>query len=88
MITVNKEDENTYQVTIEENGSQTNHTVNLDDKFHKKLTGGIIPKEDLIQKSFEFLLERESKEMIMLNFDLRDISKYFPEFESYVSLEH
>jgi hypothetical protein len=88
MITVNKQDENTFEVEVEESGSQSQHTVTLNDKYYKKLTGGIIPKEELIKKSFEFLLERESKESIMSRFDLTVISKFFPEYESIISLEH
>jgi hypothetical protein len=88
MITVNKTDENTFQVTVDDNGSQTSHKVTLEEKYYKKLTGGLLPKEDLIKKSFEFLLEREPKESIMSSFDLTVISKFFPEFESYISMEH
>lgn len=88
MITVNKQDENTFQVTIDEDNSSSTHTVTLDDKYHKKLTGGVIPKEDLIKKSFEFLLEREPKESIMSKFDLKVINKFFPEYESYISMQH
>lgn len=88
MITVNKKDENTFDVKVEEENSQSEHTVTLDDQFHKKLTGGIIPKEEVIKKSFEFLLEREPKESIMSNFDLKVITRFFPEYESYISMQH
>jgi hypothetical protein len=88
MIEVNKQDENTFQVTIDEDDSSSTHTVTVDDKYHKKLTGGVIPKEDLIKKSFEFLLEREPKESIMSKFDLKVINKFFPEYESYISMQH
>ena len=88
MITVDKKDENTFQVAVEKRGSKTTHTVTLTDKYYKKLTGGILSKEDLIKKSFEFLLEREPKESIMSKFDLTVISKFFPEYESYISMEH
>ena len=88
MIKVEKQDENTFRVTVEESGSSSTHTVTLDDKYHKKLTGGVISKEDLIKKSFEFLLERESKESIMSKFDLTIINKFFPEYESFISMQH
>jgi hypothetical protein len=88
MIEVNKQDENTFKVTIDEDDSSSTHTVTVDDKYHKKLTGGVIPKEDLIKKSFEFLLEREPKESIMSKFDLKVINKFFPEYESYISMQH
>ncbi len=88
MINIDQKDENTFEVTIEEEGSKSTKTVTLDDKYHKKTTGGIIPKEETIKKSIEFLLEREPKESIMSKFNLKDIVKFFPEFESYISMEH
>jgi len=88
MIKVDKQDENTFQVTVDEDNSKSTHTVTLDDQYHKKLSGGIIPKEELIKKSFEFLLERESKESIMRSFNLKVISRFFPEYESYISMQH
>lgn len=38
-------------------------------------------KEELIKKSFEFLLKRESKQSILSRFNLRVIGNYFPDFE-------
>jgi len=35
----------------------------------------------LIEKSFEFLLERESNTSILRSFDLPVIQRYFPEYE-------
>ena len=88
MIKVEKQDENTFKVTVEEENSESTHKVTLDDQYHKKLSGNIIPKEELIKKSFEFLLERESKESIMSSFNLKVINKFFPEFEGYISMQH
>jgi hypothetical protein len=45
------------------------------------LTGSKVSPETLIEKSFEFLLERESNTMILARFDLPVIGDYFPEFE-------
>lgn len=80
MIRVEKEDGDTFRVTIEEGGS-TSHRVTLSDDYHRKLTGGNISKEELVKKSFEFLLEREPKESILGSFDLPLIGRYFPEYE-------
>ncbi len=57
------------------------YNVGLDDEYWQDLTGGKITKEELIKKSFEFLLEREPKESILSRFNLRIIKQYFPEFE-------
>lgn len=81
MIDIKKQDEHNYKVTVEEKGSSSEHSVHLDDDYYQKLTQGKISKEELIKKSFEFLLEREPKESILSEFDLRIINHYFPEYE-------
>jgi hypothetical protein len=40
--------------------------------------------EELVRKSFEFLLAREPKEAILRKFNLMEISRYFPEYESVI----
>ena len=70
----------TYQVTVE-NTSTTQHSVTLTREYWQKLTGGRVPAETLIEKSFEFLLERESNTSILRSFDLPVIQRYFPEYE-------
>jgi len=81
MIEIKKKDEHNYKVTVEEKKSSSEHSVHLDDDYYQKLTEGKISKEELIKKSFEFLLEREPKESILSEFDLEIISHYFPEYE-------
>jgi hypothetical protein len=81
MIKVKKQNEEEFLVSVEEEDSNSNHTVYLDDNYYQKLTEGKIPKEELIKKTFEFLLERESKESILSGFNLRIIKNYFPEYE-------
>jgi hypothetical protein len=77
MIKVEKKNQQEFTVKVEEK----EFNVGLDDEYWQDLTGGKIAKEELIKKSFEFLLEREPKESILSRFNLRVISKYFPEFE-------
>ena len=36
--------------------------------------------ERLVRETFEFLLEREPRTAILSRFDLRDVSRYFPEY--------
>jgi hypothetical protein len=74
-----------YQVTVDEDGSTTTHVVTLDDQYHTRLTGESMSKEELITKSFEFLLTKEPKEAILRKFHLKEISRYFPDFESTVT---
>jgi len=81
MLEVKKKNGQEFLVTIEEKSSSSKHTVTLDDSYYQHLTAGKITKEELIKKSFEFLLEREPKEAILSKFNLRVIKNYFPEFE-------
>ena len=74
-----------YEVEVTESdgsGSQTTHEVTMDKDYYMDLTenGRIIP-EEFIRKSFEFLLERESKYSILRQFDMAQIKDYFPEYE-------
>ena len=81
MITVEKIDERTFKVTVA-GGTTTTHTVTVDASYHEKLTGGHVSAEKLVEKSFEFLLERESNTSILRTFELPVIGRYFPEYES------
>ncbi len=73
--------ENTsFQVTINGN-STTTHKVTVQPDYAPKLTAGKITTEQLVKKSFEFLLERESNTSILRSFDLSVIAHYFPEYE-------
>jgi len=77
MIKVEKKNQQEFIVKVE--GKEYN--VNLYDEYWQDLTGGKIAKEELIKKSFKFLLEREPKESILSRFNLRIINQYFPEFK-------
>ena len=79
-ITVKKRGEQSYEVTVEA-GSTTSHDVSLTDDYYQKLTAGRVTPEILIEKSFRFLLARESNTMILSRFDLPLIGRYFPEYE-------
>ena len=79
MIEISKIDKETFEVTLTKN-SITTHRVKLSSKVYKKLSGSKISKIELIKKSFEFLLERESNESILREFNLEIIETYFPEY--------
>ena len=80
-IEVEKMDASHFRVRVIEAGSESTHQVTLDAKEYGRLAGGAVEAEELIRKSFQFLLERESKESILGRFDLSIISQYFPEYE-------
>ena len=74
-----------YEVEVTESdgsGSQTTHQVTMDRDYYMDLTekGNTIP-EEFVKKSFEFLLERESKDSILRQFDISQINDFFPEYE-------
>jgi len=80
-IEVEKVDASHFRVRVIEAGSESNHQVTLDPKDYARLAVPTADPEELIRESFQFLLERESKESILSRFDLPIISRYFPEYE-------
>jgi hypothetical protein len=72
----------TLTVTVAEGDGRTEHTVTLTSEAYNRLSGGQSAPEELVRRSFEFLLEREPKESILREFDLTVISRYFPEYEA------
>lgn len=74
-----------FEVALKDAVSRTEHTVLVDKEHYQALTGGEIEPKELVELSMEFLLEREPKEEILEEFDLRDIAQYFPEYESTIS---
>jgi tRNA U38,U39,U40 pseudouridine synthase TruA len=58
----------------------THHRVRVTKRDLKRLAEGRSP-EELLQESFQFLLERESNASILPSFDLPLIGRYFPEYE-------
>jgi hypothetical protein len=81
-IEVEKIDKSEFRVRVTESGSETSHDVTVSPKDYTRLTIGKVGAEELVRRSFEFLLEREPKESILTRFDLSVISRYFPEYES------
>jgi hypothetical protein len=55
--------------------------VTVSPNDYTRLTSGKTEPEELVRRSFEFLLEREPKESILTRFDLSVIGRYFPEYE-------
>ena len=71
---------NSFTVTVRSRITTT-HRVSLTDSDFERLSPGGGSKEDLIRKSFEFLLQREPNTSILSSFDLPVIGRYFPEYE-------
>ena len=72
-----------FEITV--NADQlTKHVVSVTDQMLLNLTNNKISKEELLNFSFNFLLEREPNTSILSKFDIIVISKYFPEYTNKV----
>ena len=74
---------NEYEVTVNSK-TKTTHIVTLSDKVHTNLTNEKVTKEELLDFSFKFLLDREPNTSIMSSFELTVISRYFSDYEKSV----
>ena len=60
MVSVQPIDDKTFKVTVTgTTTTTTTHTVTVEPDYYKKLTGGRVRAETLVEKSFAFLLARE-----------------------------
>jgi hypothetical protein len=80
-IEVTKLKEDKFRVRVIEGKSESTHRVTLTADDYRRLSAGTTEPEELIKRSFEFLLAREPKESILPEFDLPMIGRYFPEYE-------
>jgi hypothetical protein len=73
----------TCSVTVSEAGREvTRHSVGVTDGDLDRLDPGAIDPADLVERSFAFLLERESPQSILRTFDLPVIGRYFPAYDA------
>jgi hypothetical protein len=70
-------------VTLRDPDSTSTHDVSVSDDDAARLAAATTDGEveRLLYETFDFLLERESKEQILSAFDLSVVSRYFPEYE-------
>ena len=83
-ISVIAKSQDTFEVIVT-TASTTTHIVTVSDAIHTKLTNEKISKEILLEKSFEFLLEREPNTSILSQFKIEVISQYFPDYANAAS---
>ncbi len=72
----------TCVVEVGGSGAPTSHEVIVSGADLSRLAPGATSPEDLVRRSFAFLLAREPRESILRRFDLPLIGRYFPEYES------
>jgi hypothetical protein len=58
------------------------HDVHVRANELTRYAPGATEPDELVRASFAFLLERESPGMILGTFDLSDIARYFPEYDT------
>ena len=75
------DDGHSCEVQVAEGTSATRHTVRVTARDLGRWGAGR-SAEDLVRRSFDFLLARGPKESILREFDLSVIQRYFPEYES------
>ena len=80
MVRIEQLDGSRWRVTVQ-GATETVHEVTVPDAYCRQLAGGEVDVEVLLEKSFEFLLARESNTSILRRFDLPVIGRYFPEYE-------
>lgn len=70
-------------VTVDQAGDHTSHTVAVRAADVDRWAAGKGRREveDLVARSFDFLLEREPPGSILRRFDLSVIQTYFPEYD-------
>jgi hypothetical protein len=71
------------EVALEHGGEQSRHTVSVSESDVRRWGQGQgeAAVEDLVRRSFDFLLEREPPSSILRRFDLAVIGRYFPDYD-------
>ncbi|HEX3617861.1 MAG TPA: hypothetical protein VHU61_15075 [Solirubrobacteraceae bacterium] len=67
-----------FRVRVRDGGSETTHFVEIPGNFEAEHGLPVVAPETLVERSFEFLLEREPATSILGRFTLDEISRYFP----------
>ena len=82
-IAIKKLSDDVFEVTVVEI-STTAHTVTISDQSLNDLTDKKVTKTQLLEFSFNFLLDREPNTSILSSFDINVVSRYFPNYRDEV----
>ena len=82
-ISIIKQNEDVFTVKVT-NDVSTSHTVTVTNQSLTDLTDNNVTKAQLLEFSFNFLLQREPNTSILSSFDIRVISKYFSDYRDEV----
>ncbi len=82
-VSIKKRTDDVFQVTVADSITTT-HEVTVNDQSLTDLTDDKVTKEQLLEFSFNFLLDREPNTSILSKFDINVISKYFSDYRDEV----
>ena len=74
-----------YAVLLGHESDDIGFLVKIERQHWEELTSARVTPENLIKKSFRFLLQKQSKYSIPQTFNLRDIQRRFPEYVEHVT---
>jgi hypothetical protein len=69
-----------FRVRVTDGSRETAHFVGIPAAFPAEIGVPEVALETLVERSFEFLLEREPANSILGRFTLDEICRYFPEY--------
>ena len=82
-FSIEKQTDDVFVVTVAD-GITTTHTVTVTDQSLTDLTDNNVTKTQLLEFSFNFLLDREPNTSILSSFDINVISRYFSDYRDEV----
>ena len=82
-ISIEKRNDNVFEVTVADSVTTT-HAVTVTDQSLTDLTDNNTTKTQLLDFSFNFLLQREPNTSILSSFDINVISRYFSDYRDEV----
>ena len=82
-ISIKKRTDDVFVVTVAD-GMTTTHTVTVTDQSLTDLAGDNTTKTELLEFTFNFLLDREPNTSILSSFDINVISNYFSDYKDEV----
>ena len=82
-ISIIKQNDDVFTVKVT-NDVSTSHTVTVTDQSLADLTDNNVTKTQLLEFSFNFLLDREPNTSILSSFYINVISKYFSDYKDEV----
>ena len=82
-ISIEKRTDDVLVVTVTDSVTTT-HTVTITNQSLTDLTANNVTKTQLLEFSFNFLLDREPNTSILSSFDINVISRYFSDYRDEV----